>query len=91
MSGMQYIDGVPHVWGRPATKDDEPPLLDCFSQWRCPHCNAHMSAEPYPICLNACHFTAPMVRTMQDGLRAAQSRVERSEQAEGHNAEVKGG
>lgn len=85
MNGLQYIDGQPYVWGRPAMKDDEPPLLDCFSQWRCPHCNAHMSSGEKPICLNACHLTAPQMRAFQDGLRTAAARVEQRERDEGHN------
>ena len=70
MSGMSYIDGTPYVWGKPAIKDDEPPLLDCFSQWKCPHCHAPLSGGAKPICLNACHLTAPQLREMHGRLRA---------------------
>ena len=59
MSGMTYIDGHPYVWGRPATRDEKEPLLDCFSRWLCPHCGANLTSGAAPICLNACHLTAP--------------------------------
>ena len=75
MSGMTYVDGVPYVWGRPAKFDQDEPLLDCFGHWRCPHCNARMTADESPICLNACHLTAPQVRALTDGLRSAEARV----------------
>lgn len=71
MTGMSVVDGVPHVWGKPATKDSDEPLLSCFSQYRCPHCQAHLSAGPPVICLNACHLTAPQVSRFHSGLRAA--------------------
>lgn len=32
MNGMTYVDNKPFVWGVPAVWDDDPPLLECFSQ-----------------------------------------------------------
>ena len=43
---LQMIDGIPHIHDKPAIWDEEKPLLDCFSQWRCPTCKANLAAEP---------------------------------------------
>ena len=66
MTGMSYIDGVPHVWGRRATedKDFDGSVHEMMgsSSWVCPHCGAHLrksSETNLEICLNACHLTAP--------------------------------
>ena len=72
MHGMSYENGIPHVWGEPCTLDPKPVLLDCFSQYQCPHCGAHLSGKPPEICLNACHLTAPQAREFKElmyGLR----------------------
>jgi hypothetical protein len=69
--GCETIDGVPHVNGKPAIPDDKVPgLVDgkpLFSQWRCPECNAHLSAESN-ICLNACHLSEAGYRRFQSGI-----------------------
>lgn len=88
MSGMRYVDGVPHVWGRPAKYDPDKPILDCFGHWRCPYCNAHMTAGEEPICLNACHLTAPQARALTDGLYSAKARVGHNDQ---HNRTPRSG
>lgn len=62
--GIEIKDGIPHVWGVPCIKDEEKPFLDCFSQWKCPHCKAHMSKKM--ICLNACHLTAASYNKFND-------------------------
>lgn len=67
MSGMSVVDGVPHVWGVPCVEDTKPPILDCFSKWRCPHCRANLSDKL--ICLNACHLTAPQARNFNNKMR----------------------
>lgn len=69
MQGMTYHNDHPHVWGQPAVWDDEMPVLDCMSQWRCPHCRARLTKDKPEICLNACHLTAPQARRFQ-GLMA---------------------
>jgi len=74
MSGMSIINGVPHVWDVPCTEDEKEPLLDCFSKWRCPHCNANLSKEM--ICLNACHLTAPQARNFENLMSEARFRSE---------------
>jgi predicted RNA-binding Zn-ribbon protein involved in translation (DUF1610 family) len=74
-------EAPPTIWGKPATWDEDDPLLDTFSHWLCPHCGAHLvkSDMPLPmhgnankyICLNACHFTAPMHAELDRGIQAA--------------------
>lgn len=64
ISGSNVIDGIPYINGKPAIWDDNPPLLDCLSQWRCPECNSALSAEGL-ICLNACHLSAASYRCFQ--------------------------
>lgn len=85
MHGMTYQNGTPHVWGKPCTKDEAPPLLDCFSQWRCPHCEGNLSGGAQPICLNACHLTAPQIAEFHDGLQRAARGV-----AKAHNVKLTG-
>lgn len=74
MSGMSYRNGVPHVWGEPCIWDERPPLLDCLSQWVCPHCNAHLSSAP-EICLNACHLTAPQIQKFHSQISEGFKRI----------------
>jgi hypothetical protein len=75
----------PILWSKPATWDEDDPLIDTFTHWRCPHCGAnlvkpelvipmHGNRNEY-ICLNACHLTAPQSAELHRGLREAAARV----------------
>ena len=64
--GHAIINGKPYINGKPAVWDDTPPLLDCFSHWKCPECNAALSVKGL-ICLNVCHLSAPAFRRFQAG------------------------
>lgn len=72
--GCEVIDGVPHVNGKAAILDDKEPILingqPLFSPYRCPECNAHLSAGTN-ICLNACHLSAAAYRRLQSGIVSA--------------------
>lgn len=78
--GHCVIDGVPHINGKPARWDDKMAdmlLLDgAFSRWRCPECGACLSGDGL-ICLNACHFSAPMAARFQQLMIEAHRRVAR--------------
>lgn len=76
--GNEVIDGVPYINGKPAIWDDNKPTLDCFSNYRCPECEANLSKDGL-ICLNACHLSAPSFQRFQAGIREAVFRVEQKE------------
>ena len=65
---LEIIDAVPYIHGQRAIWDENEPLIDAFSQWRCPVCKANVSAESL-ICLNACHLS----KESQEGFRKAMS------------------
>lgn len=76
-TGHTIIEGRPFINGKPAIWDEKPSLLpDAFSQWRCPECRAHLSAEN-KICLNLCHLSAASERRFQALMQEAVARVER--------------
>lgn len=64
--GVEIIDGVPHIQGKPAVIGKDP-LLDCFSKWRCPICNAYLSTSL--ICLNGCYLGAEGVKRFHQFMR----------------------
>lgn len=70
-TGHIILDGVPYINGKPALLDENPPVMvngePLFSQYRCPECNAHLSAESQ-ICLNACHLSAAAYRRLNTGI-----------------------
>ena len=39
---MKERNDPPMIQGKPAIWDDDTPLLDAFSQWLCPVCNANL-------------------------------------------------
>ena len=53
---VEVIDGVPHIHGARATRDEKEPLLDTFSRWLCPVCKANLAKRGF-ICLNGCHLS----------------------------------
>lgn len=78
----QLADETPPViWGKPATWEEDDPILPTFTHWLCPHCGAnlvkadraipmHGNKNEY-ICLNACHLTAPQHAEFQGGVMKA--------------------
>lgn len=77
MIGNEVIDGVPYINGKKAVWDDKEPL-DCFSNYRCPECNANLMKDGL-ICANACHLSMPAFQRFQAGILAAAARVEKKE------------
>lgn len=75
--GHTIIDGQPYINGKPAIWDVKEPLLDSLSQWKCPECDAHLSAEGL-ICLNACHLSAAQFRRFQDQMRGISAKMKES-------------
>ena len=71
----QRVDksGRPWINGKPALLDENEPLLDCFSRWLCPECDANLSADTL-ICLNACHLSAAADRRFRQALGEASLR-----------------
>ena len=71
--GNDIIDGVPYINGKQAVWREvpEPDFMDgVLSKWRCPECDARLSATGQ-ICLNACHLSAAANRRFNESLLAA--------------------
>ncbi len=74
----RIIDSVPYINDKPAIHDPLPPddlWIGTLSDYRCPECNARLSAE-HQICMNACHLNVAQFRRFMDDMHAIKATVD---------------